>query len=1266
MVVRRAVHSVYDRMNKDPLSWLPNRWKKNKVQLDSLKDILQWGNSNQSINNFIDALTPVEFYKYCETLKSAFLVDEKSRYGKYEGDEWRYISDDSKIKLQYGWNDVTIDELFLSFMETNKLYDLWNDKRGSYFFKFLRSIGSWEKNVSNLITSEKEWYSMWIDDAKIILKTFFEFLKSNSVWFPNNTKDDIISEEQFFDKVNNDFKLTIQNVAHRYIAMRMKKLQPILKIINANPKFKEILKKYDSDQHNSARKIKSRISVDERTYKQLTFFFEKLSNDEKLANLFYEYAMEVARNESKIRWKRLKEKSNRNETVEFEAIHIWLGINWWVLSEAHRKMYPHISTWCLTIGREEHFGTNFNFGWYLKKAFATNSRRRSANANELPWPTYESALNDGWPHAIIDETNIGSSEYGDDATWWLEIFVKHFFHSNHLFNCDIISQEEDFTGNGYSVMLRDRNTNEVVVVKSKKNVFTTGLGIQKMWCKKPTKETFDMEKRTENFNPDRIYREVLAWMNTPEYKNKQPWKFLPSFKSRFPSVPPRITIEQLLILAKYPGFPFEAFVEWARILFPWTWDSTKIALERIYLNTSSRSKKNNYIEPLSYVVWSDMNYKEELRPEIRARYAPLINKVATSKEKTNNYKIIPLQWYVMNISNNGNKNYNNYDYIDRYAARVEVDDKFILTNQIEDEVVWLGRGQYNVNFDLMVDCSGFDGSYLSSVLKTRETEFSRKTYERVIDEGPSLKFYEEDESIMSLDAIGRRGSEINSWSITNNATDNPSELAKKRESIWKKLKYSLVKDPDFLTRFYLYNDSRFEVRYADSNKVILWCYNNNNKSFEEFIFYRNDFENIFDLKYKKNEVNFERFSNVMIRSTPIDEVIRFLWIPNQYRLFDEVKEERCYQNTLKKQNNLISKEVYEDHKNTIINQLIKSVFNQANKKEIQLFTRIIDACYNAGGGTIFLWPTWWITTPDFSKFEKILLDDSLGIGENTAARFRYWWRIYSYVYDNYDEKFILDAKIASWKIEADGADLLDTKDESIFKTSFTDTKIKLQSVSNRYKTNAEESQYIRMFQNSDYTYWDSYFWWWFFDLIRVAKINPSDYWLSKTEYTQYLQKLRIVYKKDIKWDNNTFSIESDTNNKTNDGLNKYLQCLLSYNSYEGKNITEYLIYLAKEFGEDGVIDLQIPLIIDNGVLTIDVGWIDKKAYEDEIYQAKLGSLKRKAIDTFSDSIAKVLWKSWTRKTKTNVKPSWSQVWSKLKSNSARFGFYNPWTNQKVA
>jgi hypothetical protein len=41
----------------------------------------------------------------------------------------------------------------------------------------------------------------------------------------------------------------------------------------------------------------------------------------------------------------------------------------------------------------------------------------------------------------------------------------------------------------------------------------------------------------------------------------------------------------------------------------------------------------------------------------------------------------------MNISNNGNKNYNNYDYIDRYAARVEVDDKFILTNQIEDEVV---------------------------------------------------------------------------------------------------------------------------------------------------------------------------------------------------------------------------------------------------------------------------------------------------------------------------------------------------------------------------------------------------------------------------------------------------------------------------------------------------------------------------------------------------------------------------------------------------
>jgi hypothetical protein len=62
----------------------------------------------------------------------------------------------------------------------------------------------------------------------------------------------------------------------------------------------------------------------------------------------------------------------------------------------------------------------------------------------------------------------------------------------------------------------------------------------------------------------------------------------------------------------------------------------------------------------------------------------------------------------------------------------------------------------------MVDCSGFDGSYLSSVLKTRETEFSRKTYERVIDEGPSLKFYEEDESIMSLDAIGRRGSEINS------------------------------------------------------------------------------------------------------------------------------------------------------------------------------------------------------------------------------------------------------------------------------------------------------------------------------------------------------------------------------------------------------------------------------------------------------------------------------------------------------------------------
>jgi hypothetical protein len=38
-----------------------------------------------------------------------------------------------------------------------------------------------------------------------------------------------------------------------------------------------------------------------------------------------------------------------------------------------------------------------------------------------------------------------------------------------------------------------------------------------------------------------------------------------------------------------------------------------------------------------------MNYKEELRPEIRARYAPLINKVATSKEKTNNYKIIPLQ-----------------------------------------------------------------------------------------------------------------------------------------------------------------------------------------------------------------------------------------------------------------------------------------------------------------------------------------------------------------------------------------------------------------------------------------------------------------------------------------------------------------------------------------------------------------------------------------------------------------------------------------------
>ncbi len=41
----------------------------------------------------------------------------------------------------------------------------------------------------------------------------------------------------------------------------------------------------------------------------------------------------------------------------------------------------------------------------------------------------------------------------------------------------------------------------------------------------------------------------------------------------------------------------------------------------------------------------------------------------------------------MSVSNNGNKNYNNYDYVDRYGARVEVDDEYTLTNQIEDEVV---------------------------------------------------------------------------------------------------------------------------------------------------------------------------------------------------------------------------------------------------------------------------------------------------------------------------------------------------------------------------------------------------------------------------------------------------------------------------------------------------------------------------------------------------------------------------------------------------
>jgi hypothetical protein len=83
------------------------------------------------------------------------------------------------------------------------------------------------------------------------------------------------------------------------------------------------------------------------------------------------------------------------------------------------------------------------------------------------------------------------------------------------------------------------------------------------------------------FNTEFILQDVLAYMQTDEYKSGKPPS--QSFEERFPRTPTYMTSQQVLMLAKYPNFPFDVLFRGTTVAQIGDADSGNVVGERQFV-----------------------------------------------------------------------------------------------------------------------------------------------------------------------------------------------------------------------------------------------------------------------------------------------------------------------------------------------------------------------------------------------------------------------------------------------------------------------------------------------------------------------------------------------------------------------------------------------------------------------------------------------------------------------------------------------------------
>ncbi len=564
------------------------------------------------------------------------------------------------------------------------------------------------RNLFKLVMENKLWYNESDIDIEKFISLHYD-LETDAVWYEHI--DDILEVLYATLQWSSETAAKLEEAMYQFLEqdrtkvqrkriMRLKEMNGLMKIINANPilseKFKSMHIPSNRFKHETETSMSGNIH-----HRQLTSFMSSIAREPTLRRLFHDEALRLARQRSKQLWSRIKENWNK---ISLSKLRVWLWINWWIMAETESRLYGDSIDDTLYIGKENYFWWSFNIGWSAEKWFMTNSRNRAATTTNPMYPTYPTypwSINHPGMFSILWEADMHSSMYSGDNDRWFEALSK-FSSVNYLMDAELITHEWK-QWEWYTFYIKNKNDGSIIEIEANDMSYLTGLWPQKRWFSWLNKETLDIIDENR-LNETTLKKEFNEYKASKDYRdpNIVPIRQLENF-------PRYMTWLDFIRMAKNPSIDLHEILRWANVWFIWKWDTAKVWLEHLYVHGSNTPRQTIQL-PKTFWIWS--NYTKESLNSDRPRYSLLAPFMESEKDIDTDVKI-----FSVNARSEYLKKRSNWTILLWLDGRIN--NTSDLTTQQSEYLLWNWRNDNELKLDLVIDCSGLDlEKWINSVLHT--------------------------------------------------------------------------------------------------------------------------------------------------------------------------------------------------------------------------------------------------------------------------------------------------------------------------------------------------------------------------------------------------------------------------------------------------------------------------------------------------------------------------------------------------------------------